>query len=423
MSEIKSIKIKLDVIEKQAIDALQKVQRQTEIANQTFASFLGNLASNIATSALNKLADGFSSAISASLEANKNVEQLNLVLQQTGRFSEEGSKSLLDYADSLSKVTIFSQGQIVESEKLIAAHTRLDTEGIQQVTKSAAEMAAFFGMDLKQATEILTDAYNGKYKALKGLGIQFDETKDRGSSFASILKELENFSGSNERKLQTLDGALARLSNAWEDVWESVGNLITQNPIFLQGIQLVTKGLESLIQKINAFNEWAKQNEDLVLALGTAFSVLAAGMIAVGAKVVFATGLFSTLATAASAAWAAITGPIGLVTAGIAAVAGATVYVYKNWELVKFKVLDAVTTILEKIQAFQNSLGLKLFDLTPTINSLKAAQRKQESLTRSNNSKNKLRLKLPNSRPKLGFRLTNKRKKLTERKLTRSLSS
>lgn len=357
----KSIKVGLDVNTAGAEKALANFNQTILKADKTWQSFAGNLAANLATSALSKftgaLSEGFSRAITEAQNAENEINRLNTALANAGLYSEQTSKSFQDYADGIEAVSTVTGGAVLEQVALLSSMTSLNEQGIKKAADSARDLAAAFNMDVNQATQLVAKAANGNVAGLEKLGLQFVKTKDSAQTYANVLQALEKFQGASEAKSKTFSGQMEMLKNATDKLYEGFGNLIVQNPIIIKAFDSLIQGVIKAAGWVQKFSEFVNRNSEWLEPL--AFGLVAAGVAfaAIATKVFLASGAFATIATTASAAWIAITGPVGLVVAGVAAVGAAVYAVVKNWELVKSVVYDAIAAYIEFYQKAASLVG------------------------------------------------------------------
>lgn len=188
-----------------------------------------NLAGAIAVGA------AFRTIIRSTIEQERVTAQLNQTLRSTGRFTEQLSQGLQDYASELQKVTTFGDEAIISSQALLLTFTRIGDEAFPRAQEAVLDVATAMGTDLKSAAIQVGKALNDPVIGLTALsrsGITFSETQkemikdmvkagDAAGAQAMILDELETqFGGSARAARDTLGGALTSLSNAFGDLLE-----------------------------------------------------------------------------------------------------------------------------------------------------------------------------------------------------------
>lgn len=241
-------------------------KKSSDVANNAFASFLGNLSANAFTGAVNGIKSAFgslTSAIGESIKAGEEQENatnaLNRALASSGQYTKEASKNFSDYASELQKSSTFTDEVITQNAALIQSFGNLDEQGLQKATKAALDLSTALNIDLGTASTLVGKAAQGNVEALKKYGIQVEDTGDKAKDFATALGKIEEkFGGAAENATKTFGGALAQTKNILGDVYEEFGGIITSSPALVGAIKGVGQVFELLINAI-------KQNKDSIL--------------------------------------------------------------------------------------------------------------------------------------------------------------
>jgi len=98
-----------------------------------------------------------------------------------------------------------------------------DLTKAQEINSLAQELARAKGIDLAQATDILTKAHMGNGKALKGLGVDIGDAKTGAELLDAVQK---NVAGSAEAWAATNEGKLAASNVAVGEAMEKVGKVV-----------------------------------------------------------------------------------------------------------------------------------------------------------------------------------------------------
>lgn len=215
-----------------------------------FDIFAGNIAANIVTSAFDSMTQAAGSlfqtfiidGVRAAQESEDAINALNVALAQSGDYSREVSLEFQEFAAQLQKTTAFEDGAIIKNTALLASLTKLDKDGLKAASKAAVELSAALGKDLETTTEAIAKAANGNTTSIQKMGIEFQKTGTKAGTFQNILTAIETqFGGSATSKLNTFSGSVARASNAFGDLQETIGSLITENPAVISAINEIGK--------------------------------------------------------------------------------------------------------------------------------------------------------------------------------------
>lgn len=273
----------LDKEQKRASKSAEGLGKQSASINKLKGAFMG-LGSVVAglgiTAAFKKMVDN-----TARQEAA--LVQLNTTLNSTQFAAGKTADELTRTAAELQKVTKFGDEAIIEMQALLLTFKDIKGDNFDRTSEAILDMATAMNVDLKSATIQLGKALNDPTRNLSALtrsGIQFNEQQtemikqmqasgDMAGAQAIILEELESqFGNSAKAARDTLGGALAGLSNAFNDLFEaeketsnslvkginSMEKAITSKG-FKDGIRLVTEALMQLFGWIGKVYEgWYK---------------------------------------------------------------------------------------------------------------------------------------------------------------------
>jgi hypothetical protein len=200
----------------------------------------------------------FRAVIRNTIEQERVTAQLDQTLRSTGRYTEELSQGLQDYASALQNVTTFGDEAIIASQSLLLTFTQIGEEAFPRAQEAVLNVATAMGTDLKSAAVQVGKALNDPILGLTALsrsGITFSESQkdiikqmvevgDVAGAQSMILDELETqFGGSARAARDTLGGALQSLSNTFGDLLEGKqGN---------GGVSGATKGIKELTAVLN----------------------------------------------------------------------------------------------------------------------------------------------------------------------------
>jgi hypothetical protein len=356
MASESSVKVSVDVATEAATKALNGLKDTTKSVSTAFDVFQGSLAGGLAVRAIEGLVSGISNSFGRMIdEAGKSqaaINQLNVALEQSGQFSANTSKDLQDFAGALQNTTKYGDDAVMASSSLLLSLTNLSTDGVKQATVAAADFATTLNIDLATATDYIQKAINGNTTALKKMGIEVQSGSTDSERLANTLKALASQQGAASKATNTFEGASAQLANAQGDVIKNLGKLITENP-------LVVAGMQTLIKTFGSLSDFIVNNKQLFYDLGTTIAIttgiVAAAVVGYGAFIIAtggATAAMGFLSIAATAAWAAVTGPIGLAAIAIAAIGVAVYGVIKYWDDLKIAAAEAGAVALDVAAKF-----------------------------------------------------------------------
>jgi len=267
LAEVKKATQSLDKLSTDAKKSFGNIEKESKTATAAVEKSFSSLSSSVGSSlkligaaaaaavafiAGREIIGAFNDAIAAASAEEDAINQLNTALALTGRFTEAASQELVDYADSLEKTTKFSGEAVLGASALIQNLARLDKEGLKQATTAATDLSAALGIDLQSAAQLVGKAAEGNVESFKRYGIQIKEGKNNAETLSNTLKTLnERFGGAAASQLNTYSGATAQLSNAFEDVYKSIGRTVVQNPAVIAAIQAITSSFSALAESLD----------------------------------------------------------------------------------------------------------------------------------------------------------------------------
>ena len=231
----------------------------------------------------------------------------------------------------------------------------------EQVTRSAADAAAFYDVSMEDAQSSLSSFIKGNYEAGESVGIFANDTQmaqyaiEQGvvsstaewqkldeatkqatrADYITKMQEMAGATGQAARESDGLENVMGNVKQAWQDFLVVVGQPILQMAIpVLQATTTAITWLTTGVQNIaNAYGSWAEKHPTLHNALMIFLGVLALGAAGFGIYSA-ATTIAATATAAFGAIMAIITSPITLTIAAIAALAAAIYLIYANWSSV-----------------------------------------------------------------------------------------
>lgn len=181
------------------------------------------------------------SAVKAFSESENAMAQTNAVLKSTKGVAGVTADQVTKLANSLQNVTRYSDETIQTGENLLLTFTKIGKDIFPQATEVMLDMSTALGQDVKasaiQLGKALQDPILG-VTALRRVGVNFSsaqrdviqklvETGRAGEAQKLILKELQTeFGGSAKAAGETFAGKLDILKNQFDNVKESIGQVI-----------------------------------------------------------------------------------------------------------------------------------------------------------------------------------------------------
>jgi hypothetical protein len=275
-----------------------------------------------AVAAVGALAAGLGMAAKAAAEDE--AAQAALAVQLTNS-TGAGQEQIQQVEDAISAM---SRQAAVADDVLRPAFAAL-VRGTKDVDEATKQMSLV--LDISRATSIdattvadaLAKAYEGNYKALRGLTPEMASLIKEGADLDTIINVLGGtFGGANAVFADTAEGGMAKMNIAFAEMQEAIGAAVL--PL-----------LEKIVPVITKMAQAVEENADVVIILAGVIGSLSAAIIAYNLAIKTA----AFLQTAFNITLAA--NPIGLVVAAIVLLGAALVAAYAKFEGFR-KVVDAV---------------------------------------------------------------------------------
>ena len=162
-------------------------------------------------------------------EQEKAVIGLRTAMISMGRYTPELMQKYLDLAVSLQKVTTFGDEAIIQGLKMMQTYKDITDDVMPRAARAMLDLAALMGRDVVGAANMLGKASMGLTGELRRVGITVDEGTYQAEGFLGVLKQIEEqVRGQAEALGTTGVGALERFGNAWVDVKERIGKVVTE---------------------------------------------------------------------------------------------------------------------------------------------------------------------------------------------------
>jgi hypothetical protein len=273
----------------------------------------------------------------AALEAETAQAQLNAVIESTGGAAGVTSAMANEYADALSKVTMFDDEAILGGESMLLTFTNIGQDVFPQATSTMLDMSQALGQDLNSSAMQLGKALNDPIQgvtALRRVGVQFTddqekmikamvESGDVAGAQKLILGELgKEFGGSAEAAGETMAGQLAILGTEFGNLKEEAGTAFL--PV-LKELVVVAKQLMPYIQQaIQWFSGLPAPVKTGVVAF--------LGLVAVLAPLIGIISSIISIVTVLGPAFAAIGAALSGAAAPILIIIAALALLYLAWK-------------------------------------------------------------------------------------------
>jgi len=330
MASLSSINIRFNADLKGFSSQMQNVQRSL---NKT-GKQLQNIGSNLSVSVTAPLLGIGALAVKAAADMETLKTSLDTVFQGDSNASNKAFDEIKEFAAT----TPF------QLDEVATAFIKLKNLGLDpsiSALTSYGNTASALGKSLDQMIEAVADASVGEFERLKEFGIKAKSQGDQVSfTFQGVTTTVEknaaqiseylqgignvNFAGSIQRQADTFKGRLSTLKDNIAQAFASIGNII---------ITYITPLFDKLNGIIQRFQELSPTTKKWIVILG-----------GIAAAVGPLLALAGTILPAILTGFTILTGPIGLIAAGLTAIG---VIIYKNWQPIKKTLIDIANYFID----------------------------------------------------------------------------
>ena len=241
-------------------------------------------------------------------------------------------------------------------------------KGLNGTQEDATALANLFGK-----------AMMGQTGALKRAGISFTEAQEQVLKYgteeekAAMIAEVvqQNVGNMNAEFAKTDAGKIQQAKNELGDMGEEIGAILL--PAVADLVSWLQANLLPKLQTLITFLQQHPAIAKFALAFALITAVLGPVLMIVGSFISMI-GTIITIAPAVGAAFTAMTGPVGIVIAAIAAAVAIGIALYKNWDTIKAKaaevwanVQNAVAVVVGRVKTNFNTLKTALSTVWNTI--------------------------------------------------------
>lgn len=310
-----------------------------------------------------KLTEIYRSRLGVGKSAVKSTLELASAQQKLGIIGDEvqiaGAQQLATFAKYPSTINTV----LPAMNNLLAQQ-----KGVNATQEDAVGIANLFGK-----------AMMGQTGALRKVGISFTEAQEEVLKYgteeekAAMLAQVvnDNVGQMNKALAETETGKIQQAKNNIGDLGEALGAILL--PAVADVANWINDNLLPKLQTLITFLQQHPAIAKFALAFALITAVLGPVLMIVGSFISMI-GTIITIAPAVGAAFTAMTGPVGIVIAAIAAAVAIGIALYKNWDTIKAKaaevwanVQNAVAVVVGRVKTNFNTLKTALSTVWNTI--------------------------------------------------------
>jgi len=281
-------------------------------------------------------------AMKAAADEEVGIERLRVAMGNVGLAYDDANGSLEKWINSQQQSTAFADDQQREALSGLVVATG-DLTKAQGLLSTAMDVARWKNMDLQTASELLMKVYAGDMGMLKRYGIIVTE----GATATEALAQMQKMAaGQAEAYAKTAAGQMALLKNNIGDVMEGIGGAL---------IPMLTDLFKQIQPVLETVKEWISENPGLTKTIVIVVAALGGLMMVLGPLLMVLPGIIAALPIL-GVAFAALTGPVGIIIAAIAALIAIGILVWKNWDTISAKAKEIWGGVVSFFRGVWNSL-------------------------------------------------------------------
>lgn len=240
----------LDVVINGLSEGIKDLNKLQKAGNDTTNSLLSGFKALGATAAAAFAGFTLKEIINSASEAEKEVTKLNSTLKLSGSFTKEASQDFIDYASSVEEATNTSDEQVLSLVSQAKALGISNSE-TKKLIDASMDLSAVTGDDVNTAFDQLSKTLAGNAGRLKQ---QFPELKqlttEQLANGEAVRILGERYRGVAAEIRNTFGGAATALIVSIGNVAESIGGLIVQNPVIVEGLNRLADLFNSIARAI-----------------------------------------------------------------------------------------------------------------------------------------------------------------------------
>jgi hypothetical protein len=274
-----------------------------------------------AAAALTAMTGALGAATYAAMEDQKEQAALALTLQNVTGAGAAQTAQIEKQISAMSKASGVTDTEYRKALENLVRGTK-DVNIAMKDMNLVMDIATATGMDSASVADALAKAYQGNFKALRGLSPEMASMIKDGASLNEVMDVLGGtFGGATAKAAGTAAGQMKILKNSLSETSESIGMALL--PV-----------VQAVLPILNRFAAWAQENPKVFLAIAAAIGLVAAAIVA------------TNIAMALN--------PFSLIAAGVALLIAGLVAAYSKFEWFKSGVNGIINGILGYFESMVN---------------------------------------------------------------------
>lgn len=395
LKELKSIQAQMDAqgVDKNS-EAYRRVSREIIEAESKLKTFNAELR-KVGQVNLRAMSEQFKDVGNKLTAAGQAMQGLSMaaaaVAASIGAVTVKSAK-WADDMNTMSKVYHIGTGELqkysaaaelvdVDVETIAKSHTKLEKSMASAAKGTGANADAFakLGIDVTNADGSLREGDAVWQETIAALGLMTNETErdalamqlmgksaaelnplieDGGETYANLAETLAKYD------LDFIDQDTINKANQFNDSLDTIKavGMVAFQQLGTTLAAYLAPAMEKVVDLVGRIARWfgnlSPETQALIAGIAGFVAVLAPLLMGLG-KVAFAISSIISLVSTVGPIFTALSGPIGIVIAVIAALVAAGIYLYKNWDTIKAKakaLKDNIVKVFNQVKAKVTSI-------------------------------------------------------------------
>lgn len=232
--------------------ALDEASKKAGGLGGALETALGVFGGGLALKGLQLLGDGIGEvvdfakeSIHAFSEQEDALNRLGQALRASGEYSDHAMDDFNNFAAALQKTSIYGDEVIINQLALAKSFGATNKEA-KALVQAAVNLSATFGGDIETNMEKLGKTVNGTLGKLAQFIPELKNlTKEQLAAGGAADVINKKFSGAGASQLNTYTGSVTAMNNAFSDMQEEIGRILSKNSVMVTFLSGMKSGFEA----------------------------------------------------------------------------------------------------------------------------------------------------------------------------------
>lgn len=231
-------------------DFLGQVDKTTKKSGNSMAFLEKAAVAFVAKFTVDKVIDGLKAIVGAASEAEESTFRLTQALEATGSNTANNVRLFKEFAKQMERTSRFDDDTILSQVALAKQFGVTNREAVKLI-RTAVNLSSVTGDDLSTSVRNLGQTLDGNAgRFARQFPVLQRLTAEQLRNGAAIDLIAKLYGGAAAQSLTTFEGKTAQLSNAFGNLLEALGQVITENPKLVENLTKLTNTLVTLTEYV-----------------------------------------------------------------------------------------------------------------------------------------------------------------------------